>query len=86
MPTTGKPPPRKASASGKIAGVACTVLGGVLGLWVIARLSSVMGWQQTWAPPLTPYEWTTLGGTAVSALLLFVGLVRLTKPAPRDLD
>ena len=42
-------------------GVVCTVLGGILCLWLIARLSSAAGWQQTWAPPFGPYEWVTLG-------------------------
>ena len=37
-------------------GIVCTVLGGMLSLWVIARLSSAVGRQQTWAPPFAHYE------------------------------
>ena len=68
-------------ASSKTVGVVCTVLGGALGLWVIARLGSSVGMQQTWAPPFARYEWVTLGGAAVAVLLLIVGLVRWTRPA-----
>lgn len=63
---------------GRIAGIVCTVLGGMLSLWVIARLSSAVGWQQTWAPPFAPYEWVTLGGAAGAAGLLIVGLLQWT--------
>lgn len=40
---------------GKTTGIVCTVLGSMLSLWVIARLSSAIGWQQTWAPWFTEY-------------------------------
>jgi len=61
-------------------GIVCTVLGGMLSLWVIARLSSAVGRQQTWAPPFTPYEWMTLGGAVGAAALLIVGLIQWTSP------
>lgn len=61
--------------SRKTTGIVCIVLGGMLSLWVIARLSSAVGWQQTWAPPFAPYEWVTLGGAAGAAGLLIVGLL-----------
>jgi len=64
----------------KTTGVACTVLGGTLGLWVIARLANFVGMQQTWAPPFARYEWVTLLGAVAAALLLIVGLVRWTRP------
>ena len=64
----------------KTTGVVCTVLGGTLGLWVIARLGSAAGMQQTWAPPFAHYEWVTLLGAVAAALLLIVGLVRWTRP------
>ena len=64
---------------GKIVAVTCIVLGGALGLWVIARLSSIMGRQQTWAPPFTQYEWITLGGIVAVAVLLITGLIYLTR-------
>jgi len=31
----------------RIGGIVCTVLGGMLSLWVVVRLSSTVGWQQT---------------------------------------
>lgn len=65
---------------GKTTGIVCTVLGGTAGLWVLARLSNHLGRQQNWAPPLTEYEWITLAGAGVAALLLIVGLLRLTRP------
>jgi hypothetical protein len=34
----------------------------MLSLWVIARLSSTLHQQQTWAPPFAQYERVTLGG------------------------
>ena len=61
-------------------GIICTVLGGMLSLWVVARLSSAVGRQQTWAPPFTPYEWMTLGGAVGAAALLIVGLIQWTSP------
>ena len=61
---------------GRTAGIICTVLGGMLSLWVIVRLSSVVGWQQTWAPPFVQYEWVTLGGAVGAAGLLIVGLLQ----------
>ena len=67
----------------KTTGVVCTVLGGALGLWVIARLANFVGMQQTWAPPFARYEWVTLLGAAAAALLLIVGLVRWTRPQER---
>jgi hypothetical protein len=67
----------------KATGVVCTVLGGTLGLWVIARLANFVGMQQTWAPPFARYEWVTLLGAAAAALLLIVGLVRWTRPQER---
>lgn len=70
--------------TGKTIGVVCTVLGGAVGLWVIARLSSVLGQQQTWAPPFEAYETATLAGAGVAVLLLIAGLTRWTAPA--DLD
>jgi hypothetical protein len=66
------------------AGIVCTVLGGMLSLWVIARLSSAAGWQQTWAPPFAPYEWVTLGGAVGAAALLIVGLLCWTPFAAED--
>jgi hypothetical protein len=71
---------QRPTSSNKTVGVVCTVLGGTLGLWVIARLGSSAGMQQTWAPPFARYEWVTLGGAAVAVLLLIVGLVRWTRP------
>ncbi len=65
---------------GKTTGIICTVLGGAFGLWAVARLSSIIGLQQNWAPPLTEYEVVTLIGAGVAALLLIVGLIRLTRP------
>jgi hypothetical protein len=53
-------PKQKTASSSKTTGVVCTVLGGALTLWVVARLSSAAGWQQTWAPPFARYEWVTL--------------------------
>ena len=67
-------------SSNKTVGVVCTVLGGALGLWVVTRLASVYGQQQTWAPPFARYEWVTLLGAVAAALLLIVGLVRWTRP------
>ena len=64
----------------RITGVVCTVLGGMLSLWVIARLSSTLGRQQTWAPPFATYEWVTLAGAVGAAGLLVVGLLRWTSP------
>jgi len=43
-----------------------------------ARLSSAVGWQQTWAPPFVQYKWVTLGGAAGAAGLLIVGLLQWT--------
>ena len=65
----------------KTTGIICTVLGGMVSLWVIARTSSVAGWQQTGAPPLTPYEWGTLLGAVGAVGLLIVGLFNWTSPA-----
>ena len=65
----------------KTTGIICTVLGGMVSLWVIARMSSVAGWQQTWAPPLTPYEWGTVAGAVGAAGLLIVGLLNWSSPA-----
>ena len=62
----------------KSSGIVCTVLGGMLCLWVIARLSSAVGWQQTWGPPFAPYEWVTLAGAVGAAGLLIVGLLSWT--------
>ncbi|MFB6272693.1 MAG: hypothetical protein ABEL51_07350 [Salinibacter sp.] len=62
----------------KTAGIICTVLGGMLSLWVIARLSSAVGRQQTWAPPFAPYELVTLGGAVGAAGLLIVGILSWT--------
>ena len=62
------------------AGIICTVLGGMLSLWVVARLSSTLGRQQTWAPPFAPYEWVTLGGAVGAAGLLIFGLLTWTSP------
>ena len=59
----------------KTTGIICIVLGGMLSLWVIARLSSVAGWQQTWAPPFVQYEWVTLGGAVGAAGVLIVELL-----------
>ena len=61
-------------------GIICTVLGGMLSLWVVARLSSTLGRQQTWAPPFAPYEWVTLVGAVGAAALLIVGLIQWTSP------
>ena len=69
-----------AMKSSKTAGVVCTVLGGTVSLWVITRFASVFGQHHTWAPPFARYEWVTLAGAGVAALLLIVGLVRLTAP------
>jgi uncharacterized membrane protein len=77
-------PDQKTASSGNTTGIVLTVLGGALGLWVIARLGSSVGMQQTWAPPFARYEWVTLGGAAVAALLLIVGLVRWTRPRERN--
>lgn len=68
-------------SSRKITGIVCTVLGGMLSLWVIARLSSAAGWKQTWAPPFATYEWVTLVGAVGAAGLLIVGLLHWTSPA-----
>ena len=62
--------------SSKAAGIVCTVLGGMVSLWVIARLSSAVGWQQTWAPPFAQYEWVTLGGAVGAAGLLVGGMLQ----------
>jgi len=64
----------------KSSGIICTVLGGMLSLWVIARLSSTLGRQQTWAPPFAQYEWVTLVGVVGAVGLLIVGLIRWTSP------
>jgi hypothetical protein len=72
--------PENTKGSTSATGIVCTVLGGMLSLWVIARLSSAVGRQQTWAPPFTPYEWMTLGGAVGAAALLIVGLVQWTSP------
>jgi uncharacterized membrane protein len=77
-------PDQKTASSGNTTGIVLTVLGGALGLWVIARLGSSVGMQQTWAPPFARYEWVTLGGAAVAALLLIVGLVRWTRHRERN--
>jgi hypothetical protein len=55
----------------------------MLSLWVIARLSSAEGWQQTWAPPFVEYEWVTLVGATVATGLLIVGLLYWTSPATK---
>lgn len=68
----------------KATGIVCTVLGGMLSLWVIARLSSAAGWQQTWAPPLVEYEWITLLGAVVAAGLLIFGLLGVTQPTSNE--
>jgi len=65
-------------------GIVCTVLGGMLSLWVIARLSSAVGRQQTWAPPFASYEWVTLVGAFVATGLLIIGLVRVTQPVSKE--
>ncbi len=77
--------PQTKTKTRKTAGIICTVLGGALGLWVITRLSSVFGQQQTWAPPFETYEVNTLFVAAVAAVLLIVGLARLTAPQDREL-
>ena len=74
---------QRPTSSNKTVGVVCTVLGGTLGLWVIARLANFVGMQQTWAPPFARYEWVTLLGAVAAALLLIVGLVRWTRPQER---
>ena len=74
-------PEQSTRTSRNTAGVICTVLGGMLSLWVVARLSSTLGRQQTWAPPFAPYEWVTLGGAVGAAGLLIVGLLRWTVSA-----
>ena len=71
-------PEQSTRTSRNTAGVICTVLGGMLSLWVVARLSSTLGRQQTWAPPFAPYEWVTLIGAVGAAGLLIVGLLRWT--------
>ena len=58
---------QRPTSSNKTVGVVCTVLGGALGLWVIARLGSAAGMQQTWAPPFARYEWVTRGGGGVAS-------------------
>ena len=68
----------------RISGVVCTVLGGMLSLWVIARLSSAVGVQQTWAPPFGAYEWGTLVGAVGAAGLLIVGLVQWTSSTQKE--
>lgn len=70
--------------SSRTAGIVCTVLGGMLSLWVIARMSSAEGWQQTWAPPLVEYEWITLLGALVAAGLLIFGLLGVTQPTSNE--
>jgi hypothetical protein len=67
--------PENTKGSTSATGIVCTVLGGMLSLWVIARLSSTLGRQQTWAPPFAPYEWVTLVGAVGAAGLLIVGLL-----------
>ena len=69
---------------GRTTGIICTVLGGMLSLWVVARLSSVAGWQQTWAPPFVEYEWVTLVGAFVATGLLIIGLVQVTQPTVKE--
>lgn len=68
----------------KTTGIICTILGGMLSLWVIARLSSATGWEQTWAPPLVEYEWVTLLGAAVAAGFLIIGLIGVTGSMPTE--
>lgn len=75
--------PRSGMKASRTTGVVCTVLGGALALWVVTRLASALGQQQTWAPPLVRYEWVTLAGAALAAGLLIVGLVRWTRPQGR---
>ena len=77
-------PEQSTRTSRNTAGVICTVLGGMLSLWVIARLSSTLGRQQTWAPPFAPYEWVTLVGAVGAAALLIVGLLCWTPFAAED--
>ena len=73
-------PRKNMHSSSKTTGIICTVSGGMLSLWVIARLSSAAGWKQTWGPPFAPYEWVTLVGAVGAAGLLIVGLMRWTSP------
>jgi len=76
--------PENTKGSTSATGIVCTVLGGMLSLWVIARLSSTLGRQQTWAPPFAPYEWVTLVGAVGAAALLIVGLLCWTPFAAED--
>jgi uncharacterized membrane protein len=76
--------PETTPRSSDATGIALTVFGGALGLWVIARLANFVGMQQTWAPPFARYEWVTLLGAVAAALLLIVGLVRWTRPRERN--
>ncbi len=68
----------------RTAGIVLTVLGGVVGLWVITRLSNAAGQSYMWVPPFAPYEWLTLAGAAVAAACLIAGLLRLTGPRERQ--
>jgi len=70
--------PENTKGSTSATGIVCTVLGGMLSLWVVARLSSTLGRQQTWAPPFASYEWVTLVGAVGATGLLIVGLLRWT--------
>jgi hypothetical protein len=56
----------------------------MLSLWVIARLSSTLGRQQTWAPPFAQYEWVTLAGAVGAVGLLILGLLQWTPTATRS--
>jgi hypothetical protein len=76
--------PENTKGSTSATGIVCTVLGGMLSLWVVARLSSTLGRQQTWAPPFASYEWVTLVGAFVATGLLIIGLVRVTQPVSKE--
>jgi hypothetical protein len=76
--------PENMAPSSKTTGIICTILGGMLSLWVIARLSSAVGWQQTWAPPFAPYEWGTLVGAVAAAGLLIVGLLQWSRSVTEE--
>ncbi|MEM3170541.1 MAG: hypothetical protein QW838_07200 [Candidatus Nitrosotenuis sp.] len=60
-------------------GIILTVLGGVIGIWVFTRFTSVIGQMATWSPPFSDYETFTLLGAAAAAILVIVGLINLTK-------
>lgn len=77
LPSGDKTP--RSQIADKTLGIILTVLGGAIGVWVFIRFTNFLGQMHTWSPPFDNYEKSTLAGAVIAAVLLIVGLVKLTK-------